>query len=72
MATIEVSPSPLMGAAERRVLAMLADGKPHSDAELRSIVYYPREWIKALREDGYVIEEQDGQFRLLTAGEHLA
>jgi biotin operon repressor len=64
MSTLEVSP--FMGAAERRVLAMLSDGEPHSEADLRRIVYYPREWITALREDGYVIEERAGAFRLLT------
>jgi len=59
------SPWALMGAAERRVLEVRSDGQPHGETELRRVVFYPREWIKALREDGYTIEERNGEFQLL-------
>jgi hypothetical protein len=56
--------SPFMGVAERRVLSLLGDREPHTADELRSIVHFPGEWIRALREDGYPIEERDGSFCL--------
>jgi hypothetical protein len=66
MTVIQISP--FMGVAERRVLSLLRDREPHTADELRSIVHFPGEWIRALREDGYPVEERNGTFRLSDPG----
>jgi biotin operon repressor len=63
--TISAPPPPMMGTYERRVLALLQDGEPHAEEELYAVAHYPREWVRALREDGYRIEERNGIYRLI-------
>ena len=55
----------------QRVLALLADGDWHSEAELAELTAYSCLWVAELRRTGHVIEQRDGQLRLLASADEL-
>jgi hypothetical protein len=41
----------------RQVLNLLCDGRWHDEAELRSLVRYPEDWVRELRLSGREVQE---------------